>query len=294
MPLAKIFFAFTRQPPSTRSARPDGVSQSEAPLPIKQQPFAGDAPQQAFDRLRIAPPAPHQRSPRYACASTASARSSRSNGRERAACRRAADRRRRRRRARAGTAAASTPRALQLGEILGDESVGRIVVGGARGKARPELVHQGRPIDRPGGTVPVWMRTTSAHILRVSLRSAGGRRQLPRCQSNLRLRSADPVQNLHWPDRPHSWQPIADGRVRRHRCKDMVSSARSPRRRKFSPSAGRRWSCRELLTGSTHFNDIHRGVPLMSRTLLSLRLKQLEEIGVVKRKRRRARPRSII
>jgi DNA-binding HxlR family transcriptional regulator len=47
-----------------------------------------------------------------------------------------------------------------------------------------------------------------------------------------------------------------------------------------------RWTplvLRELLCGSTHFGDLHRGVPLMSRTLLSLRLKQLEEIGVVKR-----------
>lgn len=48
-----------------------------------------------------------------------------------------------------------------------------------------------------------------------------------------------------------------------------------------------RWTplvLRELLCGSTHFNDLHRGVPLMSRTLLSQRLKQLEEIGVVTRK----------
>jgi len=49
-----------------------------------------------------------------------------------------------------------------------------------------------------------------------------------------------------------------------------------------------RWTplvLRELLCGSTHFNDLHRGVPLMSRTLLSQRLKQLEEIGVIRRKR---------
>jgi DNA-binding HxlR family transcriptional regulator len=48
-----------------------------------------------------------------------------------------------------------------------------------------------------------------------------------------------------------------------------------------------RWTplvVRELLVGSAHFNDLHRGVPLMSRTLLSLRLKQLEETGVVERK----------
>jgi DNA-binding HxlR family transcriptional regulator len=48
-----------------------------------------------------------------------------------------------------------------------------------------------------------------------------------------------------------------------------------------------RWTplvVRELLAGSTQFNHLHRGVPLMSRTLLSRRLKQLEETGVVKRK----------
>jgi len=47
-----------------------------------------------------------------------------------------------------------------------------------------------------------------------------------------------------------------------------------------------RWTplvLRELLCGSTHFSDLHRGVPLMSRTMLSHRLKQLEEIGVLKR-----------
>ena len=48
-----------------------------------------------------------------------------------------------------------------------------------------------------------------------------------------------------------------------------------------------RWTpliVRELLAGAAHFNDIHRGVPLMSRTLLSQRLKKLEGIGVVTRR----------
>ena len=50
---------------------------------------------------------------------------------------------------------------------------------------------------------------------------------------------------------------------------------------------GERWTAlvlRELLCGSTHFSDLHRGVPLMSRSLLSQRLKQLEQIGVVHRR----------
>jgi len=48
-----------------------------------------------------------------------------------------------------------------------------------------------------------------------------------------------------------------------------------------------RWTMvllRELIAGSTRFNDLRRGVPKMSPTLLSLRLKELEAAGVVERK----------
>jgi DNA-binding HxlR family transcriptional regulator len=48
-----------------------------------------------------------------------------------------------------------------------------------------------------------------------------------------------------------------------------------------------RWTLvlmRELLAGSTRFNDLRRGVPKMSPTLLSKRLKDLEEAGIVRRK----------
>ena len=51
---------------------------------------------------------------------------------------------------------------------------------------------------------------------------------------------------------------------------------------------GERWTplvVRELLCGSARFNDIHRGVPRMSATLLAQRLRRLEEIGVVRRVR---------
>ena len=40
----------------------------------------------------------------------------------------------------------------------------------------------------------------------------------------------------------------------------------------------------EMLAGSTHFSDIRRGVPLMSQTLLSKRLKELERVGVIERR----------
>jgi DNA-binding HxlR family transcriptional regulator len=45
-----------------------------------------------------------------------------------------------------------------------------------------------------------------------------------------------------------------------------------------------RWTplvLRELLCGSHRFNDIHRGVPLMSKSLLSKRLRELEHAGLV-------------
>ena len=48
-----------------------------------------------------------------------------------------------------------------------------------------------------------------------------------------------------------------------------------------------RWTpliLREMLCGSTRFNDLRRGVPRMSPTLLSKRLKELEVAGVIETK----------
>jgi DNA-binding HxlR family transcriptional regulator len=47
-----------------------------------------------------------------------------------------------------------------------------------------------------------------------------------------------------------------------------------------------RWTVivlRELIAGSTRFNELRRGVPRMSPALLSKRLKELEEAGIVRR-----------
>lgn len=55
---------------------------------------------------------------------------------------------------------------------------------------------------------------------------------------------------------------------------------------------GERWTLlvlRELALGSTRFNDIHRGVPRMSPALLSRRLKTLENVGIIERRRQGAR-----
>lgn len=48
-----------------------------------------------------------------------------------------------------------------------------------------------------------------------------------------------------------------------------------------------RWTMvllRELVAGTTRFNDLRRGVPKMSPTLLSQRLKELEAAGIIERK----------
>lgn len=49
---------------------------------------------------------------------------------------------------------------------------------------------------------------------------------------------------------------------------------------------GERWSLlivRDLITGSTRFNDLARGNPGLSRSLLSKRLRQLERAGIVEK-----------
>jgi len=49
-----------------------------------------------------------------------------------------------------------------------------------------------------------------------------------------------------------------------------------------------RWTVvllRELIAGSTRFNELRRGVPRMSPALLSKRLGELETVGVIERKR---------
>jgi DNA-binding HxlR family transcriptional regulator len=55
---------------------------------------------------------------------------------------------------------------------------------------------------------------------------------------------------------------------------------------------GDRWSVlilREIMVGSTRFNDIHRGIPRISRTLLSQRLRVLVRDGLVERRSRPGR-----
>jgi DNA-binding HxlR family transcriptional regulator len=50
-----------------------------------------------------------------------------------------------------------------------------------------------------------------------------------------------------------------------------------------------RWTplvVRELMLGAHSFNDIHRGVPLISRAVLVARLRELEEHGVIERRPR--------
>ena len=56
---------------------------------------------------------------------------------------------------------------------------------------------------------------------------------------------------------------------------------------KASEVIAERWtplSIRELVLGSHRFNDLERGLPHISRSLLASRLRQLERAGVVERR----------
>jgi DNA-binding HxlR family transcriptional regulator len=58
---------------------------------------------------------------------------------------------------------------------------------------------------------------------------------------------------------------------------------------KASEILATRWTpliLRELMTGIHSFNDIHRGVPLISRAVLVARLRELENHGIIERRRR--------
>lgn len=52
---------------------------------------------------------------------------------------------------------------------------------------------------------------------------------------------------------------------------------------------GDRWTLlivRDLLTGTNHFNDLERGLPGISRGLLSERLRRLQQMGIVRKEER--------
>ena len=51
---------------------------------------------------------------------------------------------------------------------------------------------------------------------------------------------------------------------------------------------GDRWTlliCNEIIFGVHHFNELHRGLPGISRSVLIERLRRLEEMGIVERRR---------
>src|SRR5262245_30370756 len=58
---------------------------------------------------------------------------------------------------------------------------------------------------------------------------------------------------------------------------------------KASEILAARWTpliVRELMAGACSFNDIHRGVPLISRAVLVARLRELQAHGIVERRPR--------
>ena len=90
---------------------------------------------------------------------------------------------------------------------------------------------------------------------------------------------------------------ICTAEIARHdavlRCRTWeprtASSVRSPRRWSCSTSDGPCSSCVSLSVDPMHFNELRRGLPRMSPSLLSKRLTQLERAGLVDRARHRQR-----
>jgi DNA-binding HxlR family transcriptional regulator len=109
--------------------------------------------------------------------------------------------------------------------------------------------------------------------------------------------SRQPVQELNWNRvvRSHSFEVIFPRETPgMHSGKQHGGNAmsRDGGYGQFCPVAkaseivATRWTpliLRELVSGSHRFNDIHRGVPLMSRALLTQRLRDLEQAGIIHR-----------
>jgi DNA-binding HxlR family transcriptional regulator len=96
-----------------------------------------------------------------------------------------------------------------------------------------------------------------------------------------------PVQELNWSGagRSHIVDPALHSREANAMSRDGGYGQFCPVA-KAAEIVATRWTplvLRELVSGSRHFNEIHRGVPLMSRALLTKRLRDLEQAGIVAR-----------
>ena len=79
----------------------------------------------------------------------------------------------------------------------------------------------------------------------------------------------------------------ADGKVVPGSAEAGDVAGEVPRKFREGPLRNERWTLlivRELVAGSERFNELRRGVPRMSPTLLSKRLNQLVRAGVVDRR----------
>src|SRR6185369_15209467 len=148
---------------------------------------------------------------------------------------------------------------------------------------------------RPPGQSPVPARRHAAWHSAAPPRAPAGATDIPSRARPQSARRPPPAT-----DRPH--QPTAPARA--DQPNRGLASLPPPRDQPFYPQAtyfpnsygkrskaaeiiAERWTplvIHELLAGSTRFNDIRRGVPLMSQTLLSTRLKELQRAGIVQRR----------
>jgi len=100
------------------------------------------------------------------------------------------------------------------------------------------------------------------------------------------MRTARPQPTSHEATRSSSTGSVLGGRAGGGYAAPMPGYGQFCPMAKAAEILCERWSLlvvRELIAGSRHFNDLRRGVPLMSPSLLSSRLKQLEAAGVVTR-----------
>ena len=158
------------------------------------------------------------------------------------------------------------PRSAQQGEALVDERPALVERGGARGERRGDLLGLDDPPARPLDARPVEIRglfLDDGHG--VGRYGSGGR-------------------------------PTSTDRGPRRSCilyrRSMARDEPEPSRGygQYCPISravevlGERWSLlilRDMLVGATRFNDIARGNPGLSRSLLSKRLRQLERAQIV-------------
>src|SRR5262245_21766208 len=164
-------------------------------------------------------------------------------------------------------------------------------------RLEPDLRHQALGID---------LHRAHAHL---RARRSGLREQRHEWNGRDRLKNVAPDRFIVRHDRspitglsrsPRRWSCIRCGELPANQCKDWTTCAAARVLRSIMHDYGQycpvaraaeiladRWTLliiRELLADVHHFNELERGLPRMSRTLLAERLRRLQRTGVLERR----------